>query len=142
WKVEGDDNGNARCEAAYRKAGEQDWRPALPLLRINREQTDKAFNPYKAGNLLAGSVLNLEPDTQYEVRLKLSDPDGGREERTVFSKTRPIPTAIKGDRVIHIYPESYAGPREKPNFTSVDLAGKDLQPGDLLLLHAGSYPSI
>src|SRR6266480_1086819 len=57
WKVEGDDNGNAHCDVSYRKSGDEEWKKALPLLRVNREQTDKAFNPYRAGNMLAGSVL-------------------------------------------------------------------------------------
>ena len=142
WMVEGDANGNARCEVSYRKSGADEWKRALPLHRINREETDKAFKPYRAGNLLAGSILNLTPDTRYEVRLRLSDPDGGNEERLVSAKTRAVPPTPKGDRAVHIYPEGYRGPRETPNYTSVDLAGKDLQPGDCLLMHAGSYPNI
>ena len=124
---------------SYRAAGEAEWTKALPLLRINREQTDKAFKPY----LLAGSILNLEPDINTEVRLKLSDPDGGAEEKNLSAKTRRLPVQAKdGGRSVHIYPEGYSGTRETPNYASVDLAGKDLQPGDNLLLHAGSYPNI
>ena len=43
WMVSGDENGNARGDVSYRAAGEAEWTKALPLLRINREQTDKAF---------------------------------------------------------------------------------------------------
>src|SRR5687767_4310778 len=66
WMVEGDSNGNARGEVTYRKSGEGEWQRAQPMLRVNREETDKAFRSYRASNLLAGSVLNLEPNTEYE----------------------------------------------------------------------------
>ena len=32
WKISGDDNRNARVEVSYRKAGQPEWRKALPLL--------------------------------------------------------------------------------------------------------------
>ena len=39
WQIEGDDNRNAVVEASYRKTGEGEWRPALPLLRLGGPQT-------------------------------------------------------------------------------------------------------
>ena len=69
--------------------------------------------------------------------------------RTAALKRKPsrpkrrLPVQAKdGGRSVHIYPEGYSGTRETPNYASVDLAEKDLQPGDNLLLHAGSYPNI
>ncbi|HWW85579.1 MAG TPA: hypothetical protein VNZ26_18410, partial [Vicinamibacterales bacterium] len=45
-----------------------------------------AFSPfsYTAPNMFSGSIFDLEPDTEYEVRLVLSDPDGvkGEAQRT------------------------------------------------------------
>ena len=98
-------------------------------------------------NLTALGICRQHPQSgagyQYEVRLKLSDPDGGAEEKNLSAKTRRLPVQAKdGGRSVHIYPEGYSGTRETPNYASVDLAGKDLQPGDNLLLHAGSYPNI
>ena len=89
WKISGDDNRNATVEASYRKKGEQQWRDALPLMRLQREEIGTAPGPgaanadaryplfrYTAANMFAGSILNLDPDTEYECRFVLSDPDG------------------------------------------------------------------
>ncbi len=38
WRIAGDDNRNAKVEASYRIKGEPAWRPALPLMRLQREQ--------------------------------------------------------------------------------------------------------
>src|SRR4029453_17428102 len=55
------------------------WGEGCPLPRIGGERicaesrVDVVLPP-----MFAGSVLDLEPDTPYEVRLLLSDPDGVR----------------------------------------------------------------
>ena len=86
WRISGDDNRNAKVEAAYRKKGETEWRDALPLLRLQNEEIGVAPRPadpnryplfqYTAANMFAGSILNLEPDSEYECRFTLTDPDG------------------------------------------------------------------
>ena len=37
WRISGDDNRNAAVAVSYRKKGEQQWRNALPLLRLQGE---------------------------------------------------------------------------------------------------------
>src|ERR1700690_4286567 len=89
WRISGDDNRNAKVEASYRKTGESGWHAGLPLMRLQREQigappgpnaaNDPARYPlfrYTAANMFSGSILNLDPDTAYECRFVLSDPDG------------------------------------------------------------------
>src|SRR5579863_7330727 len=74
WSIAGDDNRNAKVESFYRKKGESSWRPALPLLRLQREEIGTAPGPgaanaaaryplfrYTAANMFAGSILNLDP---------------------------------------------------------------------------------
>ena len=100
WRIAGDENRNATVEVSYRRKGEQPWRKALPLFRLQNESVvgglprdgdGQHFNRYVAPNMFAGSILNLEPDTVYEARLVLSDPDGvhGVKLRTVFRTSRP-----------------------------------------------------
>jgi hypothetical protein len=101
-------------------------------------------------------VFDLEPDTSYEVRLRLTDPDAPTGstpiERTVTVRTRPIPQAATGGAVYHVYPRDYTGAKLEPNFTSLIAAyntganGADFnsfQPrvkaGDVILVHAGTY---
>ena len=163
WRISGDDNRNARVDVTYRKKGEQQWRKGLPLLRLQREQVSGGaprdggahyFN-YVAPNMFAGSLLNLEPDTEYECRFVLSDPDGvkGKSEKTVVVRTRKEPQPAEGGHVYHVYPFGYKGAKQQPAFTGLLAAyymGSDesdhsnvmpprVRPGDIILVHAGLY---
>src|SRR5262245_16200519 len=40
WRIDGDDNRNAKVDVEYRRVGDETWRPALPLLRLQREQVN------------------------------------------------------------------------------------------------------
>src|SRR5918993_4673512 len=74
WAISGDDNRNATVDVSYRRVGDTQWRDALPLLRMGGEKIFRA--PYTVPDRFAGSILDLEPDTAYEVRLTMKDPDG------------------------------------------------------------------
>jgi hypothetical protein len=105
--------------------------------------------------MFAGSVLDLEAGTAYEVRLVLSDPDGvrGTAERTLTVRTRAEPRPYPGGRVFHVYPHGHKGPKVEPSFEGLMCAynfwcaGTDwatsgrprVRPGDTILVHAGVY---
>jgi hypothetical protein len=162
WRISGDDNRNAGVAVSYRKKGEQQWRNALPLLRLQREVVGGGSGDavgrsyqYVAPNMFAGSILNLEPGTQYECRFVLSDPDGvhGKRERIVTVRTRQEPEPAAGGAVYHVYPYGYKGPKQEPAFTGLLSAyylGSNqsdhsrnapprVKPGDVILVHAGIY---
>src|SRR5438093_9580968 len=87
WVIQGDDNRNAKVEVSYRKQGEAQWKQGLPLMRLQGEriyQTQGVFDVISP-NMFAGSILDLEPDTAYEARFVMSDPDGliGQSSRTL-----------------------------------------------------------
>src|SRR3954469_20968725 len=68
-RIEGDDNRNARVEVHYRKTGDRVWQRGMDLFRLQGERVLSnvrfdVINP----NMFAGSVLDLEPDTAYDVR--------------------------------------------------------------------------
>ncbi len=157
WYIEGDKNHNATTAVRYRKKGTHAWKEALPLLRLDREETihrPPSFS-YVAPNMFAGSILDLEPDTEYECNFRISDPDGvvGKAENNVTVRTRPEPRSFAGGRVFHVYPPGYKGPKEQPAFTGLRAAyflgapGADhfnsypprVEPGDTILVHAGLY---
>jgi hypothetical protein len=163
WRIAGDDNRNATVDVTFRKKGDQPWRKGLPLLRLQgeavtggtpREGGGHYFN-YVAPNMFAGSLLNLEPDTEYECRFVLSDPDGvkGKGEKIVTVRTRREPMPAEGGHVYHVYPFGYKGAKQEPSFTGIMAAyymGSDqsdhsnaapprVQPGDIILVHAGVY---
>ena len=119
WMIDGDANRNASVDVTFRKQGDTAWRKALPLLRLQGEQTYSA-NTWNlvAPNAFMGSILDLEPDTTYEVRMVMSDPDGvsnqqsaiGNQEgatRTVTVRTRPEPMPADGGKTYHVYPTKW-----------------------------------
>ena len=170
WGISGDDNRNARVEVSYRKKGEQEWRDALPLFRLHHEIVGTPIDPdnpaseetgyvspfhYVVPNMFSGSIMDLEPDTEYECRFVLSDPDGvkGPKVKNVVARTRREPQPAEGGRVYHVYPYGYQGERQTPAFTGLLAAyymGSDhsdhsnsyalrVQPGDVIMVHAGVY---
>ncbi len=118
-----------------------------------------AFSPfsYVAPNMFSGSVFDLAPDTDYELRLTLSDPDGvaGDAQRSLRAHTRAEPQPAAGGKTYHVYPVGYSGPRQEPAFTGLMAAyymaaahfdyqnayPPRVQPGDTILVHAGTYLS-
>jgi len=175
WYIEGDANRNASVAVFYRKKGTTEWKQGLPLFRLNGErtvtgllnpdeptgrgyrviQTDSMAFTYVAPNMFAGSIFDLESDTEYECRFRLSDPDGvsGVSEHEVTVRTRKEPEPAKGGHVYHVYPVGYSGPRIEPSFDGLLAAyytaaiGGDwydafpprVQPGDTIIVHAGLY---
>jgi hypothetical protein len=156
WEIHGDANRNATVTVEFRAAGESGWRPAMPLVRIGGENVYRRVEnlDYTVPDGFAGSILNLQPGTEYECRFHLTDPDGasGPTEQNVRVKTRSEPQPCKEGRTLHVYPPAYQGPRREPSFTSLLQAyyGAGLgdwsvvwerraQPGDTILMHAGLY---
>ena len=106
-------------------------------------------------NMFAGSILDLEPNTAYEARFVLRDPDGvsGQATKTVTVRTRPEPMPAAGGNVYHVYPPGYKGAKIEPSFEglmcayNLTCAGTDwatagrprVKAGDTILVHAGVY---
>ena len=75
WKISGDDNRNAQVAVTYRRAGETAWHEALPLFRMGGEfiagpkpqYGGRNYYDYSVPPAFAGSVLNLQPGTAYDV---------------------------------------------------------------------------
>src|SRR5260370_19883432 len=115
WLIEGDDNRSAQVEVSYRKHGETLWKQGLPLLRLQGEriyQNQGVFDVVSP-NMFAGSILDLEPDTEYDARFVMSDPDGflGQNGKTVTKtvtvRTRAEPKPYAAGRGFHLYPLGY-----------------------------------
>jgi len=163
WKISGDDNRNAAVAVTYRIRGESNWRPALPLFRMGGEfiagpkpqYGGLNYYNYTVPPAFAGSVLNLQPDTEYEVHFAMSDPDGvrGAAEKTVTVRTRKLPAPAADGHVYHVYPFSHKAPLGPDAFIGLLAAyylGADqsdhnnvfpprVRPGDVILVHAGVY---
>ena len=79
WYISGDDHHNAKVTVRFREVGTAEWRKGLPLLRIQREKIwgHEQRDVYETPNMFAGSLFFLQPGTTYEVRVTISDTDGG-----------------------------------------------------------------
>jgi hypothetical protein len=155
WEIAGDANRNAAVAVEYCAAGESAWRPALPLVRIGGERVFRKTEglEYVVPDGFAGSILNLQPGTEYECRFRLTDADGvtGEASKTVRVRTRFEPQPAKSGRTLHVYPADYKDKREEPSFTGILEAyygaglgdwsvvwEKRAQPGDTLLVTPAS----
>src|SRR5262245_60241927 len=74
---------------------------------------------YTAPDMFAGSILDLEPDTEYEARFEMMDPDGvrGAAVHTVRTRARGEPRGYANGRILHVYPPAWRGPKQEPAFT-------------------------
>ncbi len=156
WPIDGDANRNAIVNVTYRKTGESQWKKAMPLWRMFPQKVDRANNtigglevidkslikpvnsPYAANiiegyskNYFAGSIFNLSPGTAYDVKVALEDPDGGGQTTIIRVKTRKVPVIPTEGNVIDV---TGGGDALKE-------AVKTAKPGDIFLVHAGTYNS-
>jgi hypothetical protein len=74
----GDANGDATARLEWRKVGNATWGQAHTMSKITNSRW-------------AGSILWLEPNTSYEVRAVINDPDGGGTSASATTTTRLEP---------------------------------------------------
>jgi hypothetical protein len=137
WRITGDDNNNCGVTTDYRRLGDTAWRNAQPLWRVEHGLWTHGEDP---GNLLAGSIFFLDAGTSYEVRLTLSDPDGGASQQVVTVTTRTEPQASPSARTRYVAPGSGGGSGTIAD-PFLGLAAADLaaQAGDVFVLLPGVY---
>lgn len=158
WRIEGDANRNATAAVRYRKQGAGQWQEALPLLRTGDFHVGRTSDwlDHKPPAMLAGSILDLEPDTAYEVRINVRDPDGlaGESEKLLRTRTRPVPAPPEGGKIYHLYPPGHRARWPENEFSNLYKAyyggignlgdfnmvwERTIKPGDTILVHAGVY---
>ena len=134
WLIAGDDNQNATITFDYRKAGEPTWHPTLPLFRVERNadvmpKFGTKLPVPKGAWLFAASAVLLTPDTPYELRLTLTDPDnpGQRIEKILPARTRAEPT---------LPPNATWKPVTSATLAAAQSSAK---PGDHFLFSPGTY---
>ncbi len=145
WIVKGDDNANAVINVEYQKSGDKEWKKGPPLFRVEKgahkpEKGQSKLDVPKDGWLFAGSIFILEPNTTYDIKLKLEDADGGSVEKTLHEKTIAEPMQPADAKTRHVVPGSGggSGSQEDPYKGLVE-AQSHAVPGDLFLLAPGSY---
>ena len=125
----GDDNKNNEAFIRFRVKGVGEWRNGHPL------------SPIRELKMLAGSIVYLEPNTEYELEITVQDPDGV-ENSTIHAtfKTRSDSIPTGGGKTYYIAPDGddeNPGTLEKP-WKSLNKVN-ELKPGDILYLREGKY---
>ncbi len=166
WYITGDDNRTASVTVWYRRAnGNSPWQQGMNLVRI---QNEVAFHPpyyvYVAPNMFAGSIFDLQPDTEYEAKFELCDPDGveGRrrfgecatQEVNFRTQAEPVPYKGSDGNVYHVYPPGTnlrtvaTAPNAYPGILAAyyecqveddwnKMCPVRVKPGDTIVVHAG-----
>lgn len=137
WFISGDADYDCGVRLKFRKTGAEAWEDAHPMLRVRFPALQKGDGKIrrwrkrkKNANLLAGSIFHLKPGTSYDVKLDLTDPDGGKESKTLTIRTRALPRITSEANVIEASKETI---KEKL---------KVLKAGDRVILKKGNYGNL
>ncbi|MCK4824232.1 right-handed parallel beta-helix repeat-containing protein, partial [bacterium] len=127
WYIQGDDNQNGIVSVQFREKGLTDWKQGMPLRRVPAGEKmplprlpSVELVKLSWENKHSGSIFDLNPDTEYEIKLKLEDPDGSSAEKMVEARTRPVPEIGKRAEIIELQPGIYdtlntrSGSQDKP----------------------------
>lgn len=129
WDVSDDANHNAECLVSYKLSSSSEWRDALPLFRVD----------FNSDNMVAGSILYLEPGRSYDVSLELRDRDGGSFTRNFSVSTLELPTPPIG-RTLYVIPGAGGGSGTISNpYRGIAAAQAHVEPGDTVMIGGGTY---
>ncbi len=138
WWIDGDDDLDSTMSLEFRQQGESAWQPGAPATRA---YPDIYVDDGPLGlNYWAASALFLQPGQTYELRLTLSDPDGGDETRTITATTRVEQEPDPDGRQLYVVPGNGGGDGSAGNpFQGLQAASDAAQPGDTFHVAAGTY---
>ena len=138
WTITGDDDLDSSMALEFRRQGDGAWSPGAPAMRAH---PTLIVNGAPLGlNSWGASALFLVPGQAYELRLTLTDPDGGGETRTVVASTRVPPPAVYTGIDRYVVPGSGGGDGSLADpFRGLQTAADNVQPGDVVHVAAGVY---
>ncbi len=138
WWIQGDEDRDSQLLLEFRALGDTTWRTGAPAMRAypTLYVHDGPLNL----NYWAASALFLESGRTYELRLTLTDPDGGGETRIVTGATRSWPQPDPSGRTLHVVPGQGGGDGTPGNpFRGLQAAADAAQPGDVFQVAPGTY---
>ena len=142
WWIEGDDNLNSIFNIEYRLSSGDAWKSAAMPMRAHPDiivdgETD---NERLDLNYWAGSVMFLEPGTQCEIRLTLTDPDGGSATETITASTKTEQQPSLSGTHRYVIPGNGGGSGTQADpFQGLQTAADNASPGDIFHIASGTY---
>lgn len=146
-----DENANTQAILEWRKAGDQAWKKGMVMTDDRRPivtgESRSYPNPYQYTR--RASILGLQSNTDYEVRVSYQDPDGisGDSIKTAAIKTRNDNFTLGNGKQYFIsttgndvspVTDPQAGTINKP-FRTIQFAVNLAQAGDSILVRGGNY---
>jgi hypothetical protein len=143
----GDADGDNRASFEYRKAGDAAWARGMDMTPDRRQSVFGANgtypNPFR--NQWRASLLMLQPNTEYEVRVTFEDPDG-------VTGTNPVVTTLKTrdenppstGKTYHVEAtgaDTNPGTEGAP-FRTLQKAADTVAAGDTVVVGAGTYAPV
>ncbi len=140
WWITGDDDLDSSLTLEFRRLGDSIWNPGAPAMRAY--PTIFVQDGPLGLNYWGASALFLEPGTTYEVRLTLTDPDGGGTAQIVQATTRTWPKPDPAGRELFVVPGSGGGDGSAGDpFKGLQAAADAAIPGDVFSVDPGTYAS-
>lgn len=146
----GDDNGNNNAILEYREVLADDWKPGIPMTVDRRDflyefplagEPDNNPIPNEWKNQWRAVIFGLKPNTEYEVRVTYTDPDGVTGSPVVATiRTRNDNPPSNGNTyyVSNAGDDSSLGTFDAP-FRTIQHAASIVNPGDTVLVMPGTY---
>jgi hypothetical protein len=145
-----DDNSNNQTTVEYREA-DGSWKPAHPLVVDRRQEIydrwwfgrDGQEGPNPFANQWRGSIIGLEPGTEYEVRVTYTDPDGiaGTDSVVGSIRTRDedIPLGTGNTYYVATDGDDANPGTEAEPFGTIQHAADIVAAGDTVYIKGGTY---
>ncbi len=138
WNVSGDTDLDSSLTLELREQGTTPWQAGAIAMRAY--PTIYVQDGPLGLDYWAASALFLQSGVTYELRLTLSDPDGGGQTQTVTATTRTWPQLASSGRTLFVSPGSGGGDGSVGNpFLGLQTAANAAQAGDTFHVAAGTY---
>ena len=138
WSVSGDSNLDSAMQLEFRPSGTIDWQPAAMAVRAY--PTIMVDGSPLGLDYWGASAMFLERGTTYDLRVTITDPDGGGETRTTTGTTRSGMTPSTNGRVLYVEPGNGGGTGTITDpIGGLQTAADMLQPGDTVIATPGTY---
>ncbi len=138
--ITGDDNNNSELTLEYKLTGKATYLPGAITMRAQPNMVVDGA-PLNM-NFHAGSVMHLLPNASYDVRLTMTDIDGGSEVIELSITTKQFPDAIGSGDVKYVITGNGGGNGSIANpFQGLQFAVDNVQSGEILEVADGLYES-
>ncbi len=136
--ISGDDNHNSTFAMEYKLSGTDTYFPAAQSMRAHPDLIVDGASLNE--NFHAASAMFLQPNTNYDLRVTVSDADGGGTVIETTYSTLEMPTPSNTGNTIYVVPGNGGGTGTSGNpYLGIQDAANSASPGDIIEVGDGVY---